>query len=412
MSITFNVKPGDTFELIARQTYGDETKAGNIEAANPGTNEPLVAGTDLVIPNLPGAPQNKQRDVNAVDADEVAISIRGKRFRFWDSVRLTRSIDSMDTVAFDAPFESDLPEFRKNFKPFSYNDVDIIIGGKLLFTGTMVTPLPILENNQKIISVSCYSLPGVINDCPPPASMADKLEFNGQGLKEIAEALTKPFGFSVEFTADQGAVFDTVAIKQDEKILLFLIELAKQRNLIISSNESGALLFQQSIKTGSPVARLKQGQSPVLSVTPNFNSQEYYSHVTGFEPTDPVFSSSQHTVKNNRLKGVLRPLCYNVTDTAGGDIKAAVQSKIGRMFGNMVTYSIHMDTWRDPKGNLWEPNTTITLTASDAMVYKEYEFIIRSIDFDKDSVSKSATLHVVLPGAFSGEIPEALPWDE
>ena len=134
--------------------------------------------------------------------------------------------------------------------------------------------------------------------------------------------------------------------------------------------------------------------------------------MTGFEPVDPILGGSKHTVKNDRLKGVLRPFNFEAPDTTSGDIKLAVQAKTGRMFGNLATYTIEVDTWRDPQGERWKPNTTITLTAPGAMVYNEYEFIIRTVEFNRDSKTKTAALNVVIPGAFSGEIPETLPWDE
>jgi len=84
---------------------------------------------------------------------------------------------------------------------------------------------------------------------------------------------------------------------------------------------------------------------------------------------------------------------------------------MGRMVCNIVSYSLRVDTWRDPAGNLWEPNTSINLLAPDVMIYNNYEFIIRSIEFETDSNTQTATLNVVLPGSFSGEIPSNLPWD-
>ena len=82
------------------------------------------------------------------------------------------------------------------------------------------------------------------------------------------------------------------------------------------------------------------------------------------------------------------------------------------MFGAMASYSVALSTWRDPAGNLWAPNTTLKLQAPGAMIYNSYEFIVRSVEFSKDSTSETARLNLVLPGAFSGQIPEALPWDE
>lgn len=408
---TYQVISGDTFEIIARKKYGDEKEADRIARANPGVAEPLTAGTTLTVPVLPGAPQDLQSQAPAATDDEVAILIDGQRFRFWDKVRITRAIDSMDTVEFGAPFDVDAPGFKETFRPFSYKPVVITVGGEPLFTGTMVGVTPVLENGQKVISVSGYSLPGVLNDCTPPAS-SFPLEFNDQGLREIATSIAAPFGLSVDFVADQGAIFERVACEPGKKALGFLAELAKQRNLIISSSSRGVLVFWQSVSAGQPVARLQQGSAPVLSVTPFFSPQEYYSHVTGIEPVIVGLEGSQFTVKNPRLQGVTRPITFNAPDTLDADVKGAVEAKAGRMFGNMASYSVRVATWRDPNGQLWAPNTTVKLQAPGAMIYNEYEFVIRSVEFSRERAVESAILDLVIPGSFSGQTPGALPWDE
>lgn len=416
MSTTFNVIVGDTFESIARKKYGSEKEALRIAKANPGVSEPLTAGITLVIPSLPDAPQNIQQQSIADNDDEVAILINGRRFRFWDKVRITRSSDSMATFEFGAPFDHSAPGFRETFKPMAFKPVTITVGGEPLFTGTMVLVTPVIENNKRIIAVSGYSLPGVLNDCTPPASMfADNngsLQFDDRGLREIAATLAAPFGISVEFQADQGAIFDSVACDPGEKVLSFLIGLAKKRNLIISDTARGKLVFLKSANTGKPVARLQQGSAPVLSVTPIFNPQEYYSHITGIEPFIPNLPGLQFTVKNERLQGVVRPLTFKLSDTKDADLKTAVEAKIGRMFGNTASYSISVATWRDSQGKLWTPKTTLTLLAPDAMIYNEYEFEIRNVGFNREGSVETATLNLVIPGSFSGKIPKVLPWDE
>lgn len=411
MSTTYNVITGDTFESISRKKYGTQNEAQRIANANPGAAQPLVAGVTLIIPILPDAPQNLRQSASSVTPDEVAVLIQGSRFRFWNEIRITRSIDTMDTVEFGAPFDSQAPGFRESFRPFSFKPVVITVGGSALFTGTMVAVSPVVENGQKIVSVSGYSLPGVLNDCTPPAS-AFPLEFNELGLQEIATSLAAPFGISVEFKADQGPIFERVACEPGQRVLTFLTELAKQRNLIISSSPLGALVFLQSSQGGGSVANFAQGSAPLLSVTPFFSPQEYYSHITGIEPVIVGLEGSQFTVKNPRLLGVIRPLTFKAPDTEDSDVLATVEAKAGRMFANMVSYSIRLATWRDPSGDLWQPNTAIKLIAPDAMIYKEYEFIIRSIQFEQDSKTQTATLNLVMPGAFSGKIPESLPWDD
>lgn len=406
---TYTAINGDTFELIARKQYGTEQEAGRVKKANAGVSEPLVAGTVLVIPPAPNAPKNKSQKAPANDINEVSVLIEGKRFRFWNSLIFNRTLDSIDSIEFSTPFEADRAEFRETFKPFSFKPLEVHVGGDLSFTGTLIGVRPTLGNKEKTLSASGYALPGVLNDCNVPAS-AFPIEYNEQNLKDIATTIAGYFGLSVVFKYDPGPVFESVTCQPSEKSLSFLANLAKQRNFVINNTESGALRFDRSVDIGKPVAILRQGESPVLSVTPSFSEQEYYSHITGIQPTIVGIPGVQFTAKNRFLSGAVRPLTFEAPDTEDSNVAEAVNAKLGRMFGNIVSYDISVDTWRDPSGVLWTPNTTLKLNAPGAMVYNPYEFLIRSVSFTKDSDAESAVLNVVLPGAFSGKIPEALPW--
>ncbi len=415
MSTTYNTTAGDTFEAIARRVYGTEQEALRLQEANPGASEPLTAGVVLVVPDLPGAPLDQPQQAPAKAPNEVAVLIEGLRFRFWQSIRITRAIDATDTMELVAPFDADSSVFRDTFRPFSYKSAKITVGGVPLFTGTMVGVVPVVDPKRKVVSVSAYSLPGVLNDCTAPASAfnqgGNKLEFQNQNLRDIAKAAVGFFGLSVVFNDDPGAVFELETLGAGKKILPFLTNLAKQRGLVMSSTQKGELLFLKSTDAGSPVAKFRQGASPLLSVMPFFSPQEYYSHLTGVEPVLVGLRGSQFTVRNSRLVGVIRPITFDTSDVVGGEVKAAVEAKAGRMFGNAASYSVTLATWRDPAGKLWEPNSTVTLTAPNAMIYKEYAFIVRSVEFIRERASETAILNLVIPGSFSGKIPEALPWD-
>ncbi len=46
------------------------------------------------------------------------------------------------------------------------------------------------------------------------------------------------------------------------------------------------------------------------------------------------------------------------------------------------------------------------------MIYRESELLIRNVHLQQSPDKVSASLDLVLPGAFSGEMPETLPWLE
>jgi prophage tail gpP-like protein len=406
LSTTYKTIPGDTFSLIARKQIGDDQKANIIAKGNPGAVEPLVPGTNLTIPALP---ESAPIVTDFTDPNETQIRINNERFRFFSALRLSRAIDNLDTFDFQAPFNSKDPKHRAAFEPMAFHTVDITVGPDVIFTGTLMQSPITSTTSSTIVNGSCYALPGVLADCPMPAS-AYPLEMRKLTIEQIAKTMLEPFGLGVIFEADPGPVFDKVAPKPTQRVLPFLSELAHQRGLIISNTPQGNLLFLQSVQTGNPVATLKQGETPLVGVVPSLNSQAYYSDVTALKPRKVGSKGSKFTVQNKLIGPVLRPYTFQVRDAKKADTTIAANAKIGRMFGNSVQYRITLDTWRDPQDSLWTPNTTIVIQAPDSKIYDPYEFLIRSVVLNKDSRTEVATLNVTLPGAFSGEIPEAMPW--
>lgn len=411
MSITYKVKDGDSLDAISRRYLGSESNVDALLRANPEISQNLTPESLIVIPSLADRPKDRLFNVSSSNVNEVSILINNTRFRFWDSVTINRTIDSIDTVEFTAPFTSEDASFRRLFKPFSFQDVVIFVGGQTIFNGTLINVRPEITDTSKTISVSCYAKSGVLNDCNAPSS-AYPLEFNKLSIIDIATKLCLPFGISVKLDApSQGAIFERVSCDPDRKILDFLTDLAKQRNLILTNSIDGGLVFLQGALFGASVANLEQGKSPLVSVRPFFSPQDYYSHITGIEPVVTGTEGSQYTLKNSRLPSTIRPFTFQANDTLSGDVKSAVDAKAGRMFGNMLSYQLEVSTWRDGFGNLWQPNKNILLQSDDAMIYSKSEFTIRSVIFEKDANKETAKLDIVLVGSFSGIVPSRLPWD-
>lgn len=394
----------NTFEQLSALIYGTEAHAEVLRGANPGK----TGYGGLIFPTIAGAPKDQAQQIPATSPDEVALLIDGVRYRYWSEMSITRTIDSIDTLDIKAPFSADVPQFKETFQPFTYKDMTVNVGGDPLFTGVMVSVDPSITDTEKTVTVSAYAKCGVLADVNPSASSLPT-EYNNQNLQAIATALGAPFGIAVELTAATGPAFERVALDPTRRILEFLTELAQQRGLIISSNSAGDLVFGKPTDA-PPVARLKQGESPVTGITPNFDPQNYFSHITGLESAQAGKPGGQFTVKNPHVKNGVRPFNFTVTDADGPDVETATKAKAGRMIGNMASYTVTVCTWRDSAGALWAPGSTVTLTAPDALVYTEYKFIIRTVTLSQDSDSRTAALELAMLGAFNGEIPESLPW--
>lgn len=412
MSKSYQVRQGDTYETIARRVYGDENKSFLIRNGNPGAAETPQAGTSIIIPDDPDGMPSGAANVAASNPNEFSLIVGELRFRFWTSVTINMAIDTQSVVEFTAPFEPDDASHREMFRPFKFKDVNVDVAGARLFTGTMVAPTPNLATDSRTISVSCYSKAGVMGDCTAPAS-AYPLEWNGVTLRVIAEKVAGLFGIGVVFNSDPGGPFKKVALEPGTKALDFLSDLASQRQFTIGSTADGKLSFNREASTpGQPVASLTQGSSPLISVTPQFSPQDYYSHVTGIAPVVVGAAGTKFTVKNAKLAEVLRPYTFDANDSKDNDVKLTTETKAGRMIANAAAYDIEVATIRDQYGNLWAPGSYISLLAEGAMIYSRYTFLIRSVKIEKTSSSEKATLTVIIPGSLSGKMPEVMPWDE
>lgn len=365
--------------------------------------------------------------------ESVGLKIGPNEFRFWSEIELTRTIDAVSTLSFKAPFEPEREDFRITFRPFQFQQCEVTIGDAVAYTGTVVSIEPEVSPEASTVTVSGYALPGVLQDCSPPAS-AFPLEYSGMTLLQIAQNVCGFFGFtavmddSVEdvdpFVAKKrkrgprggrgkrGNKFDRVALEPGDDVHGFLTGLAQKRGLVMRDRPNGDLLFLDSAHALGPVANFTSGEAPLKRVTPTFNPQEYYSEITGFIPPKNGKPGTSITERNPYLTDVVRPHSFKLEDTEAADGPAAIVAKLGRMFANMVSWQIEVPTWRTPNEELWEPNTTITLLAPEAMLFNRTELLIRSVSLKQDANSETATLTLCLPGAFDGAVPASLPWSD
>ena len=344
--------------------------------------------------------------------DIVTLAINNRKFRYWTEIRFTRAIDNIDTIEVRAPFDPEDAYHRSTFKPISYQSLSVDINGEPVFTGTMVQCSPEMATDSNTVTLAGYSLPGVLGDCPPPASTLPS-EYKGQNLRDIAAVCAEPFDIKTLHRVDPGPVFKEATREPGDPVLPFLVELAKERGQLITSTMEGALLFWEAIEGGPAVARLEQRRSPLLSVRPTFNPSQYYSEITGLRPMKVRAKKSvQFTARNTLLPDVLRPHIFTVDQGQDGDVQTAVKAKAGRMFANMVSYEIEVATWRDQRGNLWEPNTILKLYAPGAMIYRETDFLIRQVVFRRGPSSETAALNLILPGSFTEDNPGRFPWED
>lgn len=344
-------------------------------------------------------------------ADDLKVKIGNKTFWGWTEAEITHSIDAFSTLTIKAPMEPDNEDFRKWFVPFSFVEMTAFVGTTEFFRGTMLGVEPDCDANGRTVTVTACALPAILGDCTL-AYKAIPYEFENVTTEEILRQVAGAFGLNVDLQTDLGGPLEKKSIDPSSVALDFLVKIVKERNAVLTNTPTGELLCWQSIKPGAPVGLLHQENIP--SIRSKFSSQDYYSEVTGIaakrrKDEDPP---PPHTEVNPFLRTIRRPLVFKVQNTEDGGAETSSKARLGRMFANMATYEIDdLPSWYIPDGSkLWERNTTVNVYAPNAMIYKEYEFLIRTVVFKENRNGRKTGLELALPGAFSGEIPKTLPW--
>jgi prophage tail gpP-like protein len=344
--------------------------------------------------------------------EAVAVTLEsGQSFGRWSEVEFAFGLDGYTAVSLTGPFDHERPEVRRAFQPLSFPRVTVTIGDRLVLTGYAKDIAPSSDAAMSSVGVTVYSLAHELTEvCVDPALLP--LEFNGLDLRQISDRLVTPsIGERAIFDGEPGAPFARVRAEPDATIHSFLVDLALQRGFVLTDAPSGALAYRAAASPGAPVARLS-GQ-PLTKVSATFDPPSWFATITGRASRKSGKSGSKYS-EFNPLYRADHPRHYTarLDDTESGDVPRAVHAAVGRMVGGVVTYTIDdLPTWRDLRGALWQPNTTLTLVAPEAMVYRETELVVRSVRLHQTPDGETASLGLVLPGSFGGALPAGLPWD-
>jgi len=336
---------------------------------------------------------------------------RGVAFGHWSEVELVRSLDGYSAVSLSGPFDHERLEVRRAFAPLEFPRVAVKVEGELVLTGYVRDTAPDVQATISSIGVTAYSIASELTTiCVDPARLP--LEFNGLDLRQIAQrVVTASIGEESVFDGSPGGAFARVRAEPDTPIHSFIVDLARPRGFVLSDAPSGALWFRAEAPLGLPVARLK-GQ-PLVRVRPRFEPDNWFSTVTARAKRKTGKTGAAYT-EVNPLYRAEHPRCHTLKldDVESADAPTAAKAAVGRMIASVVSYTLDdLPTWRDPSGKLWTPNTTVTLVAPEAMVYRETELVIRTVTLKQSPEAETASLELVLPGTFGGSLPRGLPWE-
>lgn len=174
-------------------------------------------------------------------AEPITLRVDGNIYEGWQKVRITRSLSD---IAGD--FELTVTEkmdVAQKVKIKRGSACTVHIGNDLVLTGYIDTFVPSYDAKEVTRIVSGRSKTSDLVDC---SAIYKTGQWQNVTLDKVARDISKPFGIEVVVECDLGAAFPRVAIEQGETCFELLDRLAKQRAVLLTTNENGQLVLTQA----------------------------------------------------------------------------------------------------------------------------------------------------------------------
>lgn len=334
----------------------------------------------------------------------------------------TRKIDFFNKFTLGLRFDSvgSTFSFQYYFDPYNFEHKELsCIGhfhkctieheGDLLLTGYVVTPRFKSAPQKQLTGISGYSLPGFLEDCQIPTSLYP-LQSDGLTLREIASKLIKPFGITMvvdsAVASRMDEAFDKTTAQATETIKGYLSELASQKNIIVTHNQYGNLVFTEAKTNRKSLIdfNVPKGGIPGTSMELDFNGQSMHSEITVMKQASKKNpNSSEFTVKNPYVPYVFRPRVAVQNSGTDADTERAARNLLAEELKNLKL-TITTDRWK-VDGKLIKPNNIITVINPEVYLYKKTTWFIEDVSYSGDEKAMTAVMTCVPVEAYNGKPP-------
>lgn len=297
-----------------------------------------------------------------------------------------------------------------------YHQCTLEHNGDLILTGQILSQFFHDEPIKQTTTMSGYSLPGVLEDCEIPPS-AYPLQTDFMNLEQIAQKYLKPFG--IKYTIDDSVSsrmkeqYEESSATAGQSLKSYLSNLASQKNIIISHDNKGRLLFTQPKATQMPVTHFRVGGTRWTGMTLSFDGQAMHSRIYVINQADvDDINESQSFVDNPyvaipevfRQKVIVMNSGNKLDNIDKGGGATAANNALAQELKNFKL-SIRMDRW-DVDGKIIRPGDMVSVTNPSCYIFKKTKWFVEEVALVGDESEQRSNLTCVLPEVYTGEKPE------
>lgn len=298
-------------------------------------------------------------------AEPITLRVDGQLYSGWQKVRITRSLRD---IAGD--FELRLTRKWDDAKTMVIREgsaCTVAIGPDLVLTGYVDDFTPSYDAKEVEWVVSGRSKTSDLVDC---SAIYKAGSWTSVNLDKVARDISAPFGIEVVVECDLGDVFAKVTIEQGETCFELLDRLAKQRAVLLTTNERGQLVLTQASELAMGASLILGGN--ILAARGNFSMRDRasewivkgssYAGGATWDNLAPATIGGQKAVITDQAVPRYRPriiIAEDVTTVAGASKRGQWQKQ--RSIGEGTQTEITVAGWRTQgmegdQGPLWRIN--------------------------------------------------------
>lgn len=333
------------------------------------------------------------------------IKIAGRDISFIDEGTISLSLDSIaSTFSFKTRFNPENDDHKFLFKPLQYHKVEIFNSkDKLIFTGTILNHSFVSDNKVNLISLSGYSLSGILEDVCIPVS-AYPLESLNRSINDIAQRLCGLFGIGliIDLSAanECGQIFETTAASPTDTVKGYISKLTSQKNVVLSHDARGNVVIFKPNDQAHPNYFFNKDNS--LGMTSSYNGQALHSVISCVrQPSDENEGVSTEDSITNPLIPKYRPTTKVLSSGEDTDTSKAADNELASEL-KAISRTVKLLGLFDDIA----PGDIVNIHSHETFSFAYSRYMVSKVNLSFNTREDITVLDLVLPETFTGKTPK------
>ncbi|MCM8906785.1 hypothetical protein [Tenacibaculum finnmarkense] len=334
------------------------------------------------------------------------LKIDGEYYNYFTTLAINLKLDSIASLfSFNVRFNPDNETHRKLFQPLTYKTVQLYNDSdEVIFTGTILVHKFNSKQTPELLSLSGYSLPGILEDVTIPVT-SYPLESINRSLKDIA---TRLLGlFNIKLIIDKSAMVSADVIYKKsvasptESIKSYLSKLTSQRNLVLSHTAKGEVVIYKP-DVLEPVYIFND--SNTLTMSFDVNGQVMHSKISVIrQPSESNSGVSTVDTVDNSLVSLFRPKTKVLSSGEDTDVKNAADNELANEL-KAINLSISLDRVVE----VLLPGVIVEVINPEIFIYTKTKFMVIDVVIKGAPNNETSDVKLVLPETFTSQIPSKI----